>query len=311
MREDDYLPSLWRRFARKLVAFNKSTFATFLKPLIAISLNASLLGHFKTGARWLQEALRTVFNKEAFSSVIGWLENPLVICFIFCVIGALKLFYLLIEKSAGLAEVGSAEMLAIIENTNKVVDAKSRWVKETLRFQSPDMAKQRSAQLHDEQISLLCTAIKSVFEQLYPTTSIRVTLAKVERGQLTEWRYSDPDGVPRSSVKDLNCPESAASNAIQRGGIYVVASTNTLNFPMRKRPRYVKAKSKNADRSLLCFAVNDNVTGEVIYLLSLTARKSGTFEYNKAEIYEDIISHFTRRICLEHNSFKLRAHTYD
>ena len=164
----------------------------------------------------------------------------------------------------------------------------------------------------DQQLHFLTSAVKKFFEEyvhnrLSASISVSVDLIRVENGKACGWESSSPTVMNRkTNVKDLRQPNSTATIAIQNRACVIISSTRKELKLGESGRFYAKAINSASDGSLICYPITDNITDEVIYILSVYANSAKVFHEDNLHLYQWMLDKFAIRIRLEYKLLKVK-----
>ena len=131
-------------------------------------------------------------------------------------------------------------------------------------------------------------------------TSLRVSLIEVKNRHPVDFLCFFPrDKGPRSAIKDLDNPNSAAARAIKAGGIVVIEDIKSA--ANKDQFRVTDPSRAEEEGSMICYPVLDRSNRAVVLLVCLCSDVPRYFLGRSRKMYGWVFSKFANRLLLEYN----------
>ncbi|MDF1822362.1 MAG: hypothetical protein P1U64_12345 [Alcanivoracaceae bacterium] len=157
----------------------------------------------------------------------------------------------------------------------------------------------------DQQIAFIVQIIYTFIAELDSSIGFKVRLIEVcpDSGAAQDYFYYVPqDSHPSHEVERLNERETLYMAAIKKNEMVVVED---IGKELRKTSRnFVKFNSESG--SALCFPMVCKGRKYPVFVLSITADKSGFFKNKEKKLYNWILYKFAQRVCLEYTLLCLK-----
>ena len=168
----------------------------------------------------------------------------------------------------------------------------------------------RSITKPDQQMILLVSAIRGIFETLDQSSNYRVGLLGVRNGKPTEWICYEPQITPpRTRPEDLCSTSSTAMCAIRaKKPVLVGDITKELSRPSKRERRFVRGSHRTGDEgSLLCYPIISHGT-DVSLIIAISGNRADCMPEKHLPLYEWVIEPFALRLSLEHSLSLIKEH---
>lgn len=206
--------------------------------------------------------------------------------------------------------------LALIECLDRVVDVKSA------RFNDYLSALPVNADCNttfstitkpDQQILLITSSLQAFLSQLFKKNEVSVVLAEIDKKKPLRWyAYSfDSSSIfpNQESIDDIQDKSSTLMHCLRDKKIIVIPDTKKEGNKRGQHRRYLWRDGESSSSSFLCYPVYHQPTSTVPFVICIRVDKPGVFDPKKKELYNWILSMYSKRIALEYSLLKIKEGT--
>jgi hypothetical protein len=303
-----------KALCRYIVKFCQNWFVkNFVYPALIVAPTMLLVTSVQKGdpVKWFGEVAGGILN--AISPVV-----IVVVCTLYLVL--IRTIYAFVKGYAKPGkELEKNDLLAIISALDVVVAEKSkrmnRKATEIGKLQNV-CAKKTFHQITqpEQQISLLVTAIHSVFEFLSQGgVDYRVGLIKVENDKPIEWVTFHPlSRPPATEASALSAPTSTVARCIKARAMVVVADVKAeLGKRKKDDRRYFSTNDAKIDGSQLCYPIIHPGTQKIQHVVTIAGNKPDSLNEKHDELYLWVLNHFVVRLSMEYSLLIMKEKAND